>query len=128
MKTTEQNLTGRDEMTLTEKEEQAIKTILEGDNYIGDDFDVVWTQPSDLIDRGYSKHKTAGLWSSLLEKGAIDLYEERDKEEGGDLFTINWDLIPQWKQIACNEIGGTNRPLTGKDTRSQEEWFASINK
>ena len=114
-------------MKLTKKEEQAIKTILES-GYIEDDFSCVWAQPSDLIDNGYSKHETAGLWSSLLDKGAIDLYEERDKEDGGDLFTVYWDLIPQWKQIACNKIGDTNHPLTGKDTRSQEEWFASINK
>ena len=112
-------------MKLTKKEEQAIKTILES-GYIGDDFDCVWAQPSDLIDNGYSKHVTAGLWSSLLDKGAIDLYEERDKEDGGDLFTVDWDLIPQWKQIACNGIGETNYPITGKDTRSREEWFDSI--
>jgi hypothetical protein len=114
-------------MKLTKKEEKAIQTIFKvGD--IGDDLDCVWAQPSDLIDNGYSKHETAGLWSSLLDKGAIYLHEERDKEDGGDLFTVDWDLIPQWKQIACNALFGGNRPITGKDTRSREEWFASIYK
>ena len=114
-------------MTLTKKEEQAIKAILEN-GYIGDDFSCVWAHPSDLVDKGFSRHEAAGLWSSLLGKGAIDLMDERPKEFGGNLFCLDWDLIPQWKQIACNYIGSTNHPITGKDARSEEEWLASINK
>jgi len=111
-------------MDLTEKETKAIETILRS-GYIEDDFSCVWAQPNDLIGNGYSKHEAAGLWSSLLKKFAIDLYEERDEKDGGDLFTIDWDLIPQWKQISCNYIGDTNHPITGVDTRSQEEWLKS---
>ena len=124
MNNTNTTQTGGNKMHLTEKETKAIETILRS-GYIEDDFDCVWAQPSDLIDNGYSKHETAGLWSSLLDKGAIDLYEERDKEDGGDLFTLDWNLIPQWKQIACNYIGDTNHPITGVDTRSREEWLKS---
>ena len=98
-------------MKLTKKEEQAIKTILES-GYIEDDFSCVWAQPSDLIDNGYSKHETAGLWSSLLEKGALDEDEKRSKADGGDLFILAWDLLPQWKQIEINEQNCDDRPIT----------------
>jgi hypothetical protein len=84
---------------LTEKEINALIVIIHGDHSnLGDDCTAVWAQPSDLIQQGYSKHEAAGLWSSLLEKGSLDLYEERDKSEGGDLFTVMNGHLPTWKQ------------------------------
>ena len=60
---------------LTEKEIKALTVIIHGSHSnLEDDCTAVWAQPSDLIQQGYSKHEAAGLWSSLLEKFAIDLY------------------------------------------------------
>ena len=98
-------------MNLTEKETKAIETILERSN-LEDDCSCVWAQPIDLIDSGYSKHEAAGLWSSLLEKGALDEDEKRSKADGGDLFILAWDLLPQWKQIEINELDCDDRPIT----------------
>tara|TARA_R110000803_G_scaffold192302_1_gene255107 strand:- start:289 stop:624 length:336 start_codon:yes stop_codon:yes gene_type:complete len=58
---------------------------------------LAWCQPEDLISRGFSKHQAAGLFSSLLEKKAIQLYEERNKSEGGDLFVFCWDIVSEKK-------------------------------
>lgn len=82
---------------LTEKEEKALKVMLEMSN-LEDDNSAVWTQPRDLIQRGYSRHEAAGLFSSLSEKFVIDLTEERTKAEGGDLYEITYDYLPKWKQ------------------------------
>jgi hypothetical protein len=103
--------TGGSKMNLTEKETKAIETILENSN-LEDDCSCVWAQPIDLIDSGYSKHEAAGLWSSLLEKGALDEDEKRSKADGGDLFILAWDLLPQWKQIEINEQNCDDRPIT----------------
>ena len=77
------------EITLTDKEAKAIevmKTQTDCSDY--DDVSGAWTQPEDLIRKGYSKNEAAGLWSSLMEKGMIELYEKRSKTDGGDLFVF----------------------------------------
>jgi hypothetical protein len=77
-------------MTFTEKESKAIKTIM-----ANNDIEICgagphcWSQPEDLIGNGFSKHETAGLYSALMEKGILWLYEPRTKSEGGDLYTLD---------------------------------------
>ena len=82
-------------VSLTEKEFKALETIKLNTDAPDQPSEctTVWTQPSDLIRNGYSKHEAAGLWSSLMEKLIIEIYEERSKEEGGDLFTFDWNII-----------------------------------
>jgi len=89
---------------LTEKEITALTVIIHGSySNLEDDCTAVWAQPSDLIQQGYSKHEAAGLWSSLLEKDSLELYEERDKRDGGDLFVVNMEHLPTWKQKYIEE-------------------------
>ena len=78
---------------LTEKEFKALEVIKQNTDAPDNDEGFAWTQPSDLISSGYSKHEAAGLWSSLMEKLVIELWEERSKEDGGDIFTFDWDVI-----------------------------------
>jgi hypothetical protein len=82
-------------VTLTEKEFKALETIKQNSDAPDrpSECTFAWTQPSDLIRNGYSKHEAAGLWSSLMEKLIIELYEPRSKEEGGDLFTFDYNII-----------------------------------
>ena len=78
---------------LTEKEFKALEVIKQNSDSPDDGEGLAWTQPSDLIRSGYSKHEAAGLWSSLMEKLVIELWEERPKEDGGDLFVFDWNII-----------------------------------
>ena len=80
---------------LTGKERKALEVIKQNSDAPDnpDSCTLAWTQPSDLIRNGYSKHEAAGLWSSLTEKGIIDIYEPRSKEDGGDLFTFDWNVV-----------------------------------
>jgi len=88
----------------TEKEIKALLVIIHGSySNLEDDCTAVWAQPSDLIQQGYSKHEAAGLWSSLIEKDALELYEERSKVDGGDLFVVATDHLPIWKQEYIKE-------------------------
>jgi len=105
-------------MKLTDKEQKAIDTILDYSN-LSDDCSAVWAQPEDLIVNGYSKHEAAGLWSSLLEKGALEEDEKRTKAMGGDLFSLGWDVLPKWKQIENKELHYDDRPITA--TRNTPE-------
>ena len=107
-------------MTLTNKEQKAIDTIL-GYSNLSDDSSTVWAQPEDLIVNGYSKHEAAGLWSSLLDKGALEEDEKRTKAEGGDLFVLGWDVLPKWKQIEINEEYSYSEPRAITATRNTPE-------
>jgi len=80
-------------VTLTEKEFKALEVIKLNTDAPDDGQGLAWTQPADLIRSGYSKHQTAGLWSSLMEKLIIEIYEERSKEDGGDIFTFDYNII-----------------------------------
>ena len=86
---------GRDirKVKLTEKEFKALEVIKQNSDAPDNGKGLAWAQPSDLIRNGYSKHEAAGLWSSLMEKLVIELWEERSKEDGGDIFTFDWDVI-----------------------------------
>ena len=86
---------GRDIRTekLTEKEFKALETIKLNTDAPDDGQGLAWTQPSDLLRSGYSKHQTAGLWSSLMEKKIIEIWEERAKEDGGDIFVFDYNII-----------------------------------
>ena len=80
---------------LTEKEFKALEVIKQNSDS-PDDPDsctLCWTQPSDLIRSGYTKHEAAGLWSSLMDKLIIEIWEPRSKEDGGDLFVFDWNII-----------------------------------
>ena len=80
---------------LTEKEFKALEVIKQNSDSPDDpdSYTLCWTQPSDLIRSGYSKHEAAGLWSSLLEKLVIEIWEPRSKADGGDLFVFDWNII-----------------------------------
>ena len=78
---------------LTEKEFKALEVIKQNTDSPDNGEGFAWTQPADLIRSGYSKHEAAGLWSSLMEKLVIELWEERPKEDGGDLFVFDWNII-----------------------------------
>ena len=82
-------------VNLTEKELKALEVIKQNSDAPDkpDSCSLSWTQPSDLIRNGYSKHEAAGLWSSLTDKLIIEIWEPRSKEDGGDLFTFDWNVI-----------------------------------
>ena len=83
------------EIALSEKEVEAIKAFQKySDAPDSEEDDLAWCQPEDLIRYGFTKHQAAGLFSSLLEKKVIQLYEPRSKAEGGDLFVFPWNIVP----------------------------------
>jgi hypothetical protein len=82
-------------VNLTEKELKALEVIKQNSDAPDNpsECSLAWTQPCDLIRNGYTKHESAGLWSSLMDKMIIEIYEPRSKEDGGDLFTFDWNVI-----------------------------------
>ncbi len=80
----------KQEVELSEKELEAIKLFRECNDEPDGEDGLAWCQPEDLIRGGFSKHQAAGLFSSLLEKKVVELYEPRSKSEGGDLFVFPW--------------------------------------
>jgi len=70
--------------------------------------EMTWISPDDLILNGYSKHEAAGFWSSLSDKGFIDLEVDDTPGSTSDcLSTEAWKYLDTiWDENEHLIVGG----------------------